>query len=417
MSRPEASLPPLPQPVKLAMDRLEEAEYQTWLTGGALRDLLRGQSPQDYDLTSAASPRQVQEVFSGCPLDLTGAAYGVTGVVWEGMALEIAVFRREGSYGDGRRPDFVEQAASIEEDLARRDFTVNAMAYSPRRGLLDPWGGLADLNGRLIRAVGPPDRRFQEDGLRLLRALRFAAALDFQIEPQTAQALRRQWAMLAHVSWPRAGQELAKLLCGPGAARVLGRFPETAAWALPGLAGWAEDPALRRQALKALAQSPPDLALRLAILLGDSHRDAAFQALTRLGFSASLRDQALQLADWRRSEIPSSEGELRRWIHALGPEQTERLLAMQGAWGRQEAACQARQALARILARGDCCSLSALAVCGRDLQALGLKGPALGQTLTWLLEQVMERPALNRRETLLALANQRKEKDHAGKQI
>ena len=181
MNRPDWNIA-LPRPVQLAIDRLEAAGYQAWLTGGALRDLLRGQLPQDYDLTSAAPPEQIRQMFADCPLDQTGAVYGVTTVFLEGMALEIAAFRKEGDYQDGRRPGFVEPAASVEEDLARRDFTVNAMAYSPCRGLTDPWGGLADLNDRLIRTVGLPDRRFQEDGLRLLRALRFAAALDFEFE-------------------------------------------------------------------------------------------------------------------------------------------------------------------------------------------------------------------------------------------
>lgn len=417
MNRPDWNIA-LPRPVQLAIDRLEAAGYQAWLTGGALRDLLRGQLPQDYDLTSAAPPEQIRQMFADCPLDQTGAVYGVTTVFLEGMALEIAAFRKEGDYQDGRRPGFVEPAASVEEDLARRDFTVNAMAYSPCRGLTDPWGGLADLNDRLIRTVGLPDRRFQEDGLRLLRALRFAAALDFEIEPETAQAIRRQTEMLRHISAPRAGQELGKLLCGPGAARVLDQFPGSAAWALPQLAQQMENPTQRRHTLEALAQAPPNLAVRLAIALSASGNAAAAQALTRLGFSAALRDQVCQLIVWQGKELPQSEAGLRRLLRALGPEQTNRLLDLQKARNpKSEAVSQARQSLTRILAREDCYDLPALAVRGRDLQALGLEGPAIGQTLAWLLDQAIERPELNRRESLLALAKQRKDGTHAGKQV
>ena len=407
---------PLPRSVQQAMDRLEGAGYQAWLTGGALRDLLRGREPQDYDLASDAPPRQVWQIFADRPMDKAGAAYGVTAVTLEDMQLEIAAFRREGEYRDGRRPGFVAPARSIEEDLARRDFTVNAMAYSPRRGLADPWGGLQDLQNRLIRTVGPPDRRFQEDGLRLLRALRFAAVLDFQLEDQTAQALRRQKAMLRHVSPPRVGQELAKLLCGPGAARILGQFPDLAAQALPQPIRLADGFFLGKRTLKSLAQTPPDFTLRLALLLSvdeesDSRQKA--RALTKLGFSAALRSHVLQLTSRADQQPPQTEEDLRRLLRELEPEQIRRLLELQKAQGRDIR--WAREGLARVLARGDCCSLSSLALGGRDLQALGLKGPAVGQTLTWLLDQVIKRPELNRREDLLALAKERKDEDNAGK--
>lgn len=433
-------------PVRLVMERLESAGHQAWLVGGALRDLLRGQAPQDYDLTTDASPEQVGRLFEDCPLNREGAAYGVTRVNVQGVEVEIAAFRREGGYRDGRRPDYVTAAADIRQDLARRDFTINAMAYRPGTGLTDPWGGLADLENRLIRTVGLPDRRFFEDGLRLLRAMRFAAVLDFQVEGQTALAMDRQGERLASVSQPRVGQELGKLLQGPAAHRVLDRFAGLAGRAVPELApmfGFQQHSSYHiydvwQHTLAVLEATPPDLVLRAAALFHDAGKPACFvldrngrgrfrghgplgaqlagRVLGRWAFPGGLKQQVCQLIQYHDEKIPPEQQAVRLWLNRLGPAQLGRLLALQQADSLAKAPqCDTRfpgalrKLMEEILARGDCFTLAGLAVGGRELGQMGFRGRQIGQVLDWLLDRVLAQPELNQRERLLALARHYRE--------
>lgn len=430
-------------PVRRVMESLESAGYQAWLVGGALRDLLRGQTPQDYDIATDATPEQVGQIFGDCPLNREGASYGVTRVKFQQTEVEIAVFRRESGYRDGRRPDVVTPAAEIQQDLVRRDFTVNAMAYRPGAGLLDLWGGLEDLENRLIRTVGLPDRRFSEDGLRLLRAMRFAAVLDFRIEEQTALAMDRQKGMLDAISQPRVGQELAKLLQGPAAARVLGQFPLLTGRAVPELApmvGFQQHSSYHiydvwQHTLAVLEGTPPDLVTRTAALLHDVGKPGCFvldangrgrfrghgllgaqmadQILGRLSFPGNLRRQVCQLIQYHDEKIPPTEQAVRLWLNRLGPVQLGRLLDLQQADSLAKAPrCDTqfpqalRQIMDQVLERGDCLTLSGLAIGGRELGQMGLQGRQIGQVLERLLEQVLAQPELNQRERLLALARQ-----------
>lgn len=202
----------LPAPVRKVINRLEENGYEAWLVGGSLRDLLMGRVPHDYDLATNARPEQVQALFNH-HADV-GLRHGTVMIIEDGMPIEVTTFRKEGEYSDSRHPDEVAFVDSIEDDLARRDFTINAMAYNPKKGLVDPFGGQNDLNARLIRAVGDPDRRFQEDALRMLRAWRFAAQLGFQIEENTLAALEKKSNMerLEAISAERIMDEFTRIL-------------------------------------------------------------------------------------------------------------------------------------------------------------------------------------------------------------
>lgn len=374
--------------------RLEQAGFEAWLVGGCVRDLLRGGRPHDYDIASSARPEETAAVF---PQSIpTGVRYGTVTVRWGGGQAEVTTFRGESGYSDGRRPDEVQFGQSLAADLSRRDFTVNAIALHPQRGLRDLFGGIDDLRAGIIRAVGEPRRRFAEDALRILRAYRFAAQLDFGIEPATLAAARAAMAGTGRLSGERIRGELDAILSGPrpGAALVLGRDGLFAALGFSG-ASFDKDetvlsgcPAARRArwaALFALTGLPAETVCR------------------RLRFdNAARRDIAALLAELKR-EPPRTDTDIRRRLRVLPPElYGEYLRLRQALTGQDFSGCIRR--LESILARGDAYSLSALAVNGRDLRDAGIPaGPEYARILACLLDRVAAHPEQNRPEILRAL--------------
>ena len=274
----------LPAPVEQALARLTAAGFEACVVGGAVRDALRGAEAKDWDVATSALPRQVEQVFSGERLVETGLRHGTVTVVLAGLPLEITTYRVDGAYTDHRRPDGVHFTRSLTEDLRRRDFTVNAMAYAPGRGLADPFGGQADLAAGVLRCVGEPDRRFQEDALRILRGLRFSAQLGMRLEPDTADALRRNRELLADIAPERAQSELTGLLCGAHAGAVLTAFPEVLAVPIPELKPlWGFDQHNPHHDRDVWAHTaavvdaiPPVPALRWAALLHDVGKPGCF---------------------------------------------------------------------------------------------------------------------------------------------
>lgn len=266
------------------LDALEQAGHQAVLVGGCVRDALLGLKPHDYDAAVSAPP---EEILAACRSKFkcipTGLAHGTVTVVHGGLPVEVTAFRKEGTYSDHRHPDRVAYTSRLEEDLARRDFTVNAMAWG-RSGLTDPFGGQADLAAGVIRCVGEPDRRFQEDALRVLRGLRLAAQLDFRLEGETAAAIRRNTPLLSYVAWERIQAEFLRLLCCPGAERILLGFPETVCQIVPELTpavGFDQKNPhhcydVYTHSVKALGRVRPEPALRLAALLHDAGKPACF---------------------------------------------------------------------------------------------------------------------------------------------
>ena len=216
----------LPSQVHTALDRLKAAGWEAFVVGGAVRDALRGCAAGDWDITTDAEPEQVEQVFSGERLIETGLRHGTVTVLIDGLPLEITTYRVDGGYSDHRRPDSVTFTRSLRADLLRRDFTMNALAYNPQTGLVDICGGAEDLARGVVRCVGEPERRFREDGLRILRALRFASVLGFTIEPETAAAIHRCAELLRYLAAERVLSELTKLLCGQNAGAVLREFSD-----------------------------------------------------------------------------------------------------------------------------------------------------------------------------------------------
>ena len=373
----------LPQNARTILSVLRANGFHGYVVGGCVRDACMGLPPHDFDVATDASPQQVQESFRDCRVLETGIRHGTVTVLIDREPFEVTTLRIDGDYSDHRHPNDVTFTTRIEEDLARRDFTVNAMAYDGET-LVDPFGGQADAANRLLRCVGDPDRRFQEDGLRILRALRFSAVLDFAIEPATAEAVHRNRELLRKIAVERLYAELRKLLPGVNAPAVLREYEDVLRTFLPELSV---------TGLRAIANTRADFLLRLALLLADTDAEAALRALHADGktIRAVCALQAADLADGRHL------------LASLPPDQACRRIefaAALGEIGAEEAA--ARQAeLQRILADKPCLTLRDLAVNGSDLQALGMRGAQIGRTLDTLLERVLSGTLRNDRETLL----------------
>lgn len=372
----------VPAYVAEAMRILERAGHEVWTVGGCVRDRLRGQEPSDYDLTTSATPEQMQELFGEYRCILAGLAHGTVTPIIDHQPIEITTFRTESGYHDHRRPTRVVFTRKIEEDLARRDFTVNAMAWHPERGLCDPFGGEADLAARVIRAVGEPRRRFDEDALRILRALRFAVKLGFAIEEKTAQAMNEAAPTLVHIAAERITAEWRGILGQSDCARLYRPFSGIWQQALPGVA--------LEQAQELAA--PLDFLLRLVLLCYRSGRDVT----ERLRLTKAERKRMLRLWAALDEPMPQDVIGVRRLAAAHTVEDALDLLQLWAAMGRDTQAAQ-RQ-LQECVAQGDCLSIKQLAVRGEDLD---LPPTQIGEGLRLLLEAVVSQRVINQREALL----------------
>ena len=382
-----------PEQVEYVLSRLREAGFAAYAVGGCVRDRLRGVEPKDYDVATAAVPERVEAIFTDTRVIPTGAKHGTVTVFCTGLPVEVTTFRVDGTYSDGRRPDAVAFTPSLTEDLARRDFTINAMACGADGVLVDPFGGRADLEAGVIRCVGDPDTRFREDALRILRALRFSSVLGFHIEAETAAALRRCKALLEKVSAERVAGELQKLLCGGDVRRVLTEYADVLGVALPELSF---------TAAAAVERTPPEPVLRWAALFHGSGKPFLLDAaLRRLRLDNATRERIVLLAEWHDRLIEPSERAVKRALRRLGPEAFAQLIALKRA---DDPACDGLERLAvEILEKGACFSLEDLAVRGGDLIAAGMApGPALGEALDTLLNAVIDGALPNERDALMA---------------
>ncbi len=383
----------IPKPVNLLVDRLESAGFEVFCVGGCVRDSLLGREPGDWDLATSALPHQTEAVFTGWQVVGTGRKHGTLTVISEGNPVEITTFRRDGVYRDGRHPEQVTFTPRLADDLARRDFTVNALAFSPRTGIIDRFDGLDDLRNKLIRAVGDPARRFEEDALRIVRALRFASTLGFSVEPATASALRNQFRLLEKVSAERLFSELCKLVCGEHADAVVRQFPEVIAL----LTGAFSPDGVQLHLL------PARPGVRLAMLMHRFSPAQADAALLRLKADNATRRTVVALLSRRDQPLPVSRTGVRRLLSELGVQPLRELLDFQAALGRETGPAQ--QNLQQVLTDGDCWNLGMLAVNGRDLLSVGVPaGRELGAVLRFLLVQVIEGRLPNRKPELLHAA-------------
>ena len=416
----------LPREVSGLIDRLEEAGYSAYAVGGCVRDTLLSLHPHDWDLCTSARPEEMQAVFRGERLAETGLKHGTLTVVIDHHPYEITTFRTDGTYTDHRHPDSVTFVEDVSGDLARRDFTVNAMAYSPRTGLVDLFGGRRDLENRVIRCV-----------VRILRALRFASAYDFTLEAETDKALRLLAPTLKTVAAERIQAELLKLLCGPGAGRILRAYPDVLTVIIPEIGpmvGYDQRNHhhhfdLWEHTVQAVENMPAEPDLRLTMLLHDTGKPAvctvddrgeahyrghqaasaviAERVTDDLRCDRKTRDRVIRLVRYHDIPLRTDSGAvnldrsfLLRRLNRFGEEDFRALILIHRAdriaTGHSPREREDRRmaeriaALDALLAEKPCFTLKDLAVNGNDLQAMGLKGPAVGDALKQLLEAVMD---------------------------
>lgn len=438
---------PIPESVRGVLAGLEARGHEAWCVGGCVRDSLLGRVPADWDVATSARPEEILACFPALTAVETGRRHGTIGLVTEEGVVEATTFRMDGAYTGHRRPESVRFAAAVEEDLARRDFTVNAMAWHPARGLRDPFGGREDLEAKRLRCVGEPAARFDEDALRILRCLRFAAVLGFAIDPAARKAAYDCRPLIAALSAERVREELTKLLDGPAAGAVLGENSDIFFAALPELApleGCKQENPYHRfdcwgHTLHALTAAPAGPVARWAVLLHDCGKPAvktygpdgiahfyghakagvelAGKILTRLRFPNREREEILALVELHGQILPIPEKRLKKLLARLGPKGLFRLLGLVRADVLAQAPhlaaerlpliAQAERDAEAILARNDCLTLRDLAVRGGDLLALGYEpGKRLGEALDTLLEEVLAGKIPNEKPELLARAQE-----------
>lgn len=426
-----------------ALERLEQNGFEAWVVGGCVRDALLGRVPNDWDLTTNARPEAVLACFPDCRTIETGLRHGTVTVLLCGDALEITTYRRDGAYADNRHPVQVTFSDTVEDDLARRDFTVNAMAYHPARGLCDPYGGRADLDARVIRCVGDPSTRFREDGLRILRAVRFASVLGFSVDPATACAIRSCGGLLDNIARERVRIELDKLLTGSDAAAVLRTYPEIVAQIFPEAApsfGFAQNSRFHcydvwEHTLAAISLAAPDRIVRLTLFFHDLGKPATYtedangghfrghakvsaelarSALLRLRYDNETLERVTELVRIHDLPLPEQKKGIKRLMMRMSHEDILRLLEIQRCdrlahHPDHRTLPDSWYALPRemdaILAEGACLSLRGLAVNGNDLLRLEIPaGPELGRVLQALLDAVVDGELPNTRDALLHAA-------------
>lgn len=437
----------MPKNVDTAINLLQSAGFEAYAVGGCVRDSLLGKTPNDWDITTSAKQENMKSVFADFHCIDTGIKHGTVTVVIDGEPLEITTFRLDGEYEDNRHPKSVTFTSNLGADLGRRDFTVNAMAYSKMTGTVDLFGGQNDLKNKIIRCVGDPDRRFNEDTLRILRALRFASALDFEIEEKTAQSLLKNCALLGNISEERIAKELLKLVCGKGAKRILTGFAPVLFEILPELQPMYKNSHdnphhcydIYEHTLIAVESIDPEPTLRFAMLLHDCGKPAvkkfdengvahfyghqrisaeiSAQILARLKVSNKFRDEILFLvSNHDRWELYENTEKMPRYLSKFGLDGVLNLLKVMRAdvlaqspeyRYRLDQIADAEKTAKNLAAQKPCLSLSELQINGRTLMDIGIpQGRKLGAVLAQLLDEVIDGVTKNTQEALTTRARE-----------
>lgn len=437
----------MPKNVDTAINLLQSAGFEAYAVGGCVRDSLLGKTPNDWDITTSAKPEDMKSVFADFHCIDTGIKHGTVTVVIDGEPLEITTFRLDGEYEDNRHPKSVTFTSDLGADLGRRDFTVNAMAYSKKTGTVDLFGGQNDLKNKIIRCVGDPDRRFNEDALRILRALRFASALDFEIEEKTAQSLLKNRALLGNISEERIAKELLKLICGKGAKQILTDFAPVLFEILPELQPMYKNSHdnphhcydIYEHTLIAVESIDHEPTLRFAMLLHDCGKPAvkkfdengvahfyghqrisaeiSAQILARLKVSNKFRDEILFLvSNHDRWELYENTEKMPRYLSKFGLDGVLNLLKVMRAdvlaqspeyRYRLDQIADAEETAKNLAAQKPCLSLSELQINGRTLMDIGIpQGRKLGAVLAQLLDEVIDGVTKNTQEALTTRARE-----------
>ena len=384
----------IPENIISVMSLLEESGFEAYAVGGCVRDSLLGRKPYDWDVCTSALPEETLEVFKSFRTIPTGIKHGTVTVIAD-SPVEITTFRIDGEYLDNRRPSQVSFTRTLADDLCRRDFTVNAMAADKNGFVTDLYGGKEDLQKKIIRCVGCAQKRFDEDALRIMRALRFAATLGFELEESTARAVREQKSLLKNIAVERIRAETDKLLLG-SCADILYGYREVFSVFIP-------EAEITRETAEKISLADKETEIRLALLLGNLTSENASAVLGRLRYSNIVTKRSVELIENKNKVIENTSSAVKRLLNAFGKENAERLVRFKRADGglTPEAEKEILSEISRIIDDGECYSLAALAVSGSDLSAMGIKGKRIGETLNKLLDEVIDGKVKNVKEELI----------------
>ena len=442
----------MPAQAAKVIKTLEENGFEAYIVGGCVRDSILGRTPGDWDITTSASPQEVKEIFEHT-VD-TGIEHGTVTVLMNHEPYEVTTYRVDGKYEDHRRPNEVHFTKSLKEDLLRRDFTINAMAYNDSEGIIDMYDGMTDLKNKMIRCVGEATKRFDEDALRILRALRFQAQLGFEIEEKTEEAIRNQARFLKDISAERIQVELEKLITSAhpdvlvnayklGVTKII--FPEFDIMMETPQNNPHHKYSVGIHTIEAMKNIEAEHIYRWTMLLHDIGKpearvegpdkdnfkmhpvigeEIARKILRRLKFDNQTIKQVTTLVRWHDRRFASFEEvnkkTIRRWVSKLTPELFARLMVVQRAdinaqsdyhkEQKEQVLNETKRLFEEIIEEKNCLSIKELKINGKDLMDMGVpQGKEIGEILSWLLDQVLEQPVLNERETLTAMVKEKRD--------
>jgi len=436
----------VPEEVQYIIGTLEENGYEAFIVGGCVRDAVLGKEPEDWDICTPALPEQTIKCFKEQHIIETGLKHGTVTIVVDHKPFEITTYRIDGSYSDNRHPDSVEFVNDLKEDLSRRDFTINAMAYNPDRGVVDFFDSISDIKDHVIRCVGDADKRFQEDALRIMRALRFAAVLGFDIEEKTSAAIFRNKELLKNIAAERISSEINKLIVGQNIGDLLLSYTSVIKTIIPEISemiGFEQNNPYHyldvwRHTIESVVNAPADKVLRLTMLFHDIAKpkcytvndsvghfyghsqvsaDMTKQILKRLKYDKDTVKTVTQLIFYHDTDIQPKRKHIRRWLNRIGEERFRRLIEVmkadvmaQSERSRIEKINELEKVvpvLDEIIKQQLCFSLRDLDVNGRDLIAAGVtEGAEIGKTLNRLLEMVIDELLENEKDKLIAAAKE-----------
>lgn len=431
----------LPKQINKILEMIEKSGEEAYLIGGCVRDAFLGISPQDFDITTSAKPEKIKEIFRGENIIETGIKHGTVTVLYKGTAAEITTYRTESGYSDGRHPDSVSFTSSLFDDTSRRDFTINAIAYNDNTGPVDFHGGIQDIKNKIIRCVGIPEKRFEEDALRILRTIRFASVLDFDIEKRTSDAIHSMSELLNKISAERVASEFSKLICGKAAKKILLEYSDVISVIIPELIpsigfdqkNYHHIYDVYTHSVVALNYVRPCLTLRLSALLHDCGKPACFTVdengvghfsghpeisaelsdtiLRRLKFDNETRNLIVTLVKNHDRQIEATEKAVKRAMGKITPETFFLLIELKRADNMAQAPqyrqrlllCNRLEQIAnKILEDKECIDRKSLAINGHDLINIGINdGKTIGLILEALLDEVIEQKIENQRSSLL----------------
>ncbi len=430
----------LPKEVSFALNMLCSNGFEAYIVGGCVRDSLMSLKPKDYDITTSALPEETKKIFKEFNLIETGIKHGTVTVIIDGIPLEITTYRVDSDYSDNRHPDSVNFTRSLKEDASRRDFTMNAIAYSDSDGIKDFFNGQADIQNGIIRCVGDADKRFNEDALRIMRALRFASVLGFSVEDNTKKAIFKNKALLLNISAERLASELSKLLRGKDAGKILTEYIDVLGVIIPELLpmkGFNQHNChhiydVLEHTAQVIDNIPPSVDLRLSALFHDIGKPPCFalsedgvghfyghakisaqlslEIMTRLKYDNQTKDVVCTLVKAHDVQIENTEKAVKRALNKYTPEIFSKLILLKRAdnFGqnpeyrfRQNGYDALEKTAQKILSEKQCFSLKNLAVNGNDLIKLGIKpGPEMGNILNMLLEKVINGELTNDKQRI-----------------